>query len=111
MADLITIKAGSRVRIEGQSYEVAENTDTRADLVEVQQQKNRHFAVVCTNPACIEARAAKGRKPIVYRASRETWAEGLPPCGSCNGHLSDGSKVTMQPRGWSLEDSAEGDDE
>lgn len=104
MADLITIKAGQRIRIDGQSYEVAENTDTRADAVEVQPQKNRHFLVTCLNPTCV---ADNGGKPLGYRAPRKTWEKGLPPCGCCGGNWPDGTKHTMEPSGWSLTDATE----
>ena len=105
-AETITIEAGHRVRLAGQSYELVENADAQAILAPaVNVQTNRHLKVTCQNPACAEGRAKLGRRgPYTLRGSRDTFRDGLPVCGACGGTNADGSSTTMQPDGWSLAD-------
>lgn len=100
---IITLPVGKRLRLNGTSYEVTDETDVPANLAEVVQQKNRHVKVVCLNPTCVANQKDRKRRPISYRGARDVFAQGLPTCGVCGGEFPDGSKRTMEPDGWKLE--------
>jgi hypothetical protein len=102
-SEALVLIEGQRIRTAGTSYKVQEETSLFVNLVEVKAQTNRHLKIACDNDTCIAARSAHGKHPYSLRGTRETFQDGLPRCGACDGALVGGAFRTMQPVGWALQ--------
>ncbi len=113
----IHVPIGTKVRIDGESFQLEEPIDVAASMVEPKEkQANRHKAFGCREGECVvkQCEVSRGNKPFTFRSSsvkqlEAKWA--LPKCGMCDSQmtwLEDGDEDNL-PTGALLSQTAQAD--